>query len=174
MLWYVRESSVAIWVTNLPLIWPLAREIFPFLRSFTPGMRGYSSRTKSKGLNGQMGPPIQGIGLKTSTRISVAERGFQLDTIRKKHGNSSISLDSDERELTSKHAAGMGGISTETTVEIEETSVRNLDHDDNGEASISGWRQDLEHGYHVRIHGGEGGMSMIEDHEPVQPRHSVE
>ncbi|KAH8891079.1 hypothetical protein GQ53DRAFT_842004 [Thozetella sp. PMI_491] len=41
MLWYVREASVAVYVSNLPLIWPLLRDWFPFLRSLTPG--GYSS-----------------------------------------------------------------------------------------------------------------------------------
>ncbi|KAK2009761.1 hypothetical protein LZ32DRAFT_537265 [Colletotrichum eremochloae] len=33
MLWYIREASVAVYVSNLPLIWPLMREWFPWLRS---------------------------------------------------------------------------------------------------------------------------------------------
>ncbi|KAL0940493.1 uncharacterized protein CTRU02_203256 [Colletotrichum truncatum] len=32
MLWYIREASVAVYVSNLPLIWPLLREWFPWLR----------------------------------------------------------------------------------------------------------------------------------------------
>lgn len=32
MLWYVREASVAVYVSNLPLVWPLLREWFPLLR----------------------------------------------------------------------------------------------------------------------------------------------
>ncbi|QDS72931.1 hypothetical protein FKW77_008134 [Venturia effusa] len=32
MLWYTREASVAVYVANLPLIWPLLREWMPFLR----------------------------------------------------------------------------------------------------------------------------------------------
>ncbi|TDZ25351.1 hypothetical protein Cob_v001666 [Colletotrichum orbiculare MAFF 240422] len=32
MLWYVREASVAVYVSNLPLVWPLLREWFPWLR----------------------------------------------------------------------------------------------------------------------------------------------
>ncbi|OCL02354.1 hypothetical protein AOQ84DRAFT_252716, partial [Glonium stellatum] len=32
MLWYTREASVAVYVANLPMIWPLLREYVPFLR----------------------------------------------------------------------------------------------------------------------------------------------
>ncbi|EFQ30181.1 uncharacterized protein GLRG_05325 [Colletotrichum graminicola M1.001] len=39
MLWYVREASVAMCVSNLPLVWPLLREWFPWLRSMSaPGL----------------------------------------------------------------------------------------------------------------------------------------
>jgi hypothetical protein len=46
MLWYVREASVAIYVSNLPMVWPLLREWFPILRGMTPG--GSSSRRDQK------------------------------------------------------------------------------------------------------------------------------
>jgi hypothetical protein len=36
MLWYVREASVAVYVSNLPMIWPLLREWFPCLRGLNP------------------------------------------------------------------------------------------------------------------------------------------
>ncbi|KAJ5035578.1 uncharacterized protein L3040_008044 [Drepanopeziza brunnea f. sp. 'multigermtubi'] len=36
MLWYTREASVAVYVSNLPMIWPLLREWFPSLKGFTP------------------------------------------------------------------------------------------------------------------------------------------
>jgi hypothetical protein len=35
MLWYTREASVAVYVANLPGIWPLAREHIRFLRDHT-------------------------------------------------------------------------------------------------------------------------------------------
>lgn len=38
MLWYVREASVAVYVSNLPMIWPLLRKWFPCLRKLTPGV----------------------------------------------------------------------------------------------------------------------------------------
>lgn len=46
MLWYTRESSVAIYVSNLPMIWPLMREWFPFLRSLSP-----TPKTSTPGAN---------------------------------------------------------------------------------------------------------------------------
>jgi hypothetical protein len=48
MLWYTRESSVAVYVSNLPLIWPLLRDWFPSLKRFTPGNRS-SEREKRSG-----------------------------------------------------------------------------------------------------------------------------
>lgn len=39
MLWYTREASVAVYVSNLPLIWPLLRELFPILKSLAPRSR---------------------------------------------------------------------------------------------------------------------------------------
>jgi hypothetical protein len=33
MLWYIREASVAVYVANLPILWPTLREWFPFLRN---------------------------------------------------------------------------------------------------------------------------------------------
>ncbi|KAH6665592.1 hypothetical protein B0J14DRAFT_630007 [Halenospora varia] len=35
MNWYFREASVAVYVTNLPAVWPLLREIFPRLQTVT-------------------------------------------------------------------------------------------------------------------------------------------
>lgn len=43
MKWYFREATVAMLVTNLPLVWSLIREVFPALRSWVGG----SKRTDS-------------------------------------------------------------------------------------------------------------------------------
>lgn len=45
MLWYVREASVAVYVANLPSIWPLLREHFRFLRSQLSSYQNGSNRT---------------------------------------------------------------------------------------------------------------------------------
>ncbi|OJJ45575.1 hypothetical protein ASPZODRAFT_17024 [Penicilliopsis zonata CBS 506.65] len=45
MNWYFREVTVAILVTNLPLIWSLLRDVFPAIKSWSGGSkRGTSSR----------------------------------------------------------------------------------------------------------------------------------
>lgn len=45
MLWYVREASVAVYVSNLPLIWPMLREWFPTLKALAPRSRANVSQT---------------------------------------------------------------------------------------------------------------------------------
>jgi hypothetical protein len=45
MNWYFREATVAILVTNLPLVWSLLRDVFPgILRSWTGGSKKASDR----------------------------------------------------------------------------------------------------------------------------------
>lgn len=45
MNWYFREATVAILVTNIPLVWSLLRDVFPALRSWSGGShRTYESR----------------------------------------------------------------------------------------------------------------------------------
>ncbi|KAL4917787.1 hypothetical protein BDW62DRAFT_217806 [Aspergillus aurantiobrunneus] len=47
MNWYFRESTVAILVTNLPLIWSLLRDVFPVLQSWTAGSKRGTNRYRS-------------------------------------------------------------------------------------------------------------------------------
>lgn len=60
MLWYVREASVAMYVSNLPMIWPLLRDWFPCLRKLTPG------GASSYGRSGLPGGPASGGALEGS------------------------------------------------------------------------------------------------------------
>jgi hypothetical protein len=63
MLWYTREASVAVYVSNLPMIWPLLREHFPCLKNLTAIQKNTTSqRSKS----------MTGAGL--STRLSASRR----------------------------------------------------------------------------------------------------
>lgn len=65
MNWYFREATVAILVTNLPLIWSLLRDVFPALKSWTGGSKRGTDRYKSgpwpsKGTGSRpYGPPSQ-------------------------------------------------------------------------------------------------------------------
>ncbi|KAL4940385.1 hypothetical protein BDV06DRAFT_196828 [Aspergillus oleicola] len=47
MNWYFRETTVAILVTNLPLIWSLLRDVFPALKSWTGGSKRGTNRYRS-------------------------------------------------------------------------------------------------------------------------------
>lgn len=49
MLWYTREASVAVYVSNLPMIWPLLREWFPVLKALTPGQKISSGKREGYG-----------------------------------------------------------------------------------------------------------------------------
>ncbi|KAL1643330.1 hypothetical protein SLS58_005001 [Diplodia intermedia] len=51
MLWYTREASVAVYVANLPLIWPLLREWFPCLRKLSTG-KSYAAERRPSGYYG--------------------------------------------------------------------------------------------------------------------------
>lgn len=80
MLWYTREFSVAVYVSNLPMIWPLMREYIPFLRSLT-SVGGGSLSKPSHGAN-----MSGGFGLKTigSSRSRVIPQDGITTTIRGK------------------------------------------------------------------------------------------
>lgn len=70
MLWYVREASVAVFVANLPMIWPLLRQWFPFLCKLTPGdpprpsksSRGTRSKTGGAGSSSTAGSSTRWLG----------------------------------------------------------------------------------------------------------------
>ncbi|KAJ5204943.1 uncharacterized protein N7498_005822 [Penicillium cinerascens] len=64
MNWYFREATVAILVTNLPLVWSLLRDVFPVLKSWTGGSKRGTDRFKSgawtsKGGSRPYGPSSQ-------------------------------------------------------------------------------------------------------------------
>jgi hypothetical protein len=54
MLWYTREASVAVYVSNLPMIWPLLREWFPYLKALTPGQKSSSAKVAGYGSSGHI------------------------------------------------------------------------------------------------------------------------
>jgi hypothetical protein len=80
MLWYTREASVAVYVANLPLIWPLLREWFPILRNATtiqstplPTIEPPSSNKKIHGRVMSMDAYHKGSGDNMSTRTLTCE-----------------------------------------------------------------------------------------------------
>ncbi|CRG89344.1 hypothetical protein PISL3812_06380 [Talaromyces islandicus] len=130
MNWYFREATVAILVTNIPLVWSLLRDVFPsMLRSWTGGSKKGTDRyypsapwsnTKSRGSRGfgvashvrsmpshhdieEMGPMPQ----KEDSSVSISQRSGD--------SPNSISDDGSARALR---------IRQEITVTVEEEARR--------------------------------------------------
>jgi hypothetical protein len=116
MLWYVRESSTAMYVANLPMIWPLLREWFPYLRKLTPGHRSSSNNRNTGGNTGN-----------SHLRSTTNEKGsLQLSNMSRGKNSQYTSMGTEtdiERcgsvERINKPAFDGQGILTETTVEID-------------------------------------------------------
>jgi hypothetical protein len=130
MLWYTREASVAVYVSNLPMIWPLLREWFPSLRSITPGQKS-TGNTNERSLTGLGGRPrtttIAGRHLSgTFGGKRLSDHGI-VTTIKGK-GESM-------EELSSGNDTEMGAISREDS--WEERPVTG-----NQEVALRGWETD--------------------------------
>ena len=68
MLWYTREASFAVYVSNLPMIWSLLREWFPALRALTSAP--FDERGKTVWSDWQRAVPIpNGSQMGTPTRL---------------------------------------------------------------------------------------------------------
>jgi hypothetical protein len=159
MLWYTREASVAVFVSNLPMIWPLLREYFPVLRALTPGQkssspiqRGSASgkiRTKntssSRALSGSFG----------DSRITTTIKGtVSGDSMEELSGGGETEMGViTEQQSWNRHNIGMavgsdfddwgkdikkGGIHKVTTVHVSEEHVQDsgFDSDDQIAKSI--------------------------------------
>lgn len=87
MLWYTREASVAVYVANLPGIWPLMREHIRFLRDQTNSY-----------ITGQSRIPRYGYG-STYGNLSKAQRSQVRSQVRTNVTN----VDSDEMELKNSY-----------------------------------------------------------------------
>jgi hypothetical protein len=171
MLWYTREASVAVYVSNLPMIWPLLREYFPILRALTPGQKssipnhGASSVGKPRTKNASNARIVSGgFG---DNRITTTIRG----TVK---GESTEELSSGETEMDvitqqqswehvgGKHNIGVavgsrfddwdkeikkGGIHKITTVHVSEEHVQDTGSDSDDQVSKSIHRtHDIEKG----------------------------
>ena len=70
--WYFREASVSVYVTNLPALWPLLRDIFPHLKSW-----GFESRKGS--VSGKTFPSSAGSNRRQS-RNRVNSKSFNMQS----------------------------------------------------------------------------------------------
>jgi len=130
MLWYTRESSVAIYVSNLPCIWPLMRELFPALRALTPGQKDSTSK---KGSNYFRGRPGSAMRLRMNQAFGTkSENGVV--TIIKGKGESMEEFNGEDLEVETRQdgwdsntrtwgSSGSGCITKSTTIRISEECV---------------------------------------------------
>ena len=126
MLWYVREASTAVYVSNLPLIWPLLREWFPYLRKITPGYRSTTNNSKTGG-----GTATSSMCGMRRTNTNAAKASLQMSDISKTstatkpkvcHYHMGVEAGiarTDSAERINKPPFGGQGILTETTVNID-------------------------------------------------------
>ncbi|KAF2118445.1 hypothetical protein BDV96DRAFT_386512 [Lophiotrema nucula] len=149
MLWYTREASVAVYVANLPGIWPLLREHIRFLRNHTsyPSRSGTNPLQNSKYGNLSSAPQRRSRAAKDVTLVELEEiergrksfskstrsrsvpdeeervghfgRKFDLATIRRG------SPESDERRLKDPEGWGHGlnlEVHVDKTIEVQRGS----------------------------------------------------
>lgn len=70
--WYFREASVSVYVTNMPALWSLLRDIFPHLKSW-----GFESKKSS--MSGKTFPSSTGISRRHS-RNRVNSKSFNMQS----------------------------------------------------------------------------------------------
>lgn len=104
MNWYFREATVAILVTNLPLIWSLLRDVFPALKSWTGGSKRGTDRYRSGPWTSKGGsniPPYDASGHRRSGDFSMQDFQRSATITPQKATVSDISLPSEERDVSS-------------------------------------------------------------------------
>ncbi|GAB7349185.1 hypothetical protein MBLNU459_g8118t2 [Dothideomycetes sp. NU459] len=167
MFWYTREASVAVYVANLPCIWPLLREAMPVLKSWTPGFVSSSLyKTRRPGVNstsamtGNRGTrnntartfgmsrasmdefhhivePAQGV-MKTSAEPHVRELRTFAQKNRIEGGDAS--------SQTSSEGTPIDGIRAETTIEMSVMSPAQDISDKGSDHSGNEYAWDVERG----------------------------
>ncbi|KAF4552855.1 Hypothetical protein D9617_8g048670 [Elsinoe fawcettii] len=110
MYWYIREASVAVYVANLPCIWPLIRETIPGVKSFFGGSSAKTSKPTgisktATNMRSVHHGTVHEIDIEANPRND--KKGMDEPIIQAQH----TSRDSDEHKLLS-------GIRAETTIEM--------------------------------------------------------
>lgn len=102
MNWYFREATVAILVTNLPLVWSLLRDVFPALKSWTGGSKRGTDRYKSGPWTSKNSRPYGPPSHPRSGDFNMQDFHTASVTPTKNRPEvSDVSLPSDERDMSS-------------------------------------------------------------------------
>lgn len=171
MFWYTREASVAMYVANLPCIWPLLREALPVLKSWTPGAatssvyrrRGTSGAFTTQGRTRNTQKTNPGLSrasmdefqaiveprrpteAKTTTSVHTREKGNYMNHTRSMNRTSGSDSSIDDLPIH--------GIRAETTIEMNvitpdylTSTCKDDDRDDISNSSTVAFARDVERG----------------------------
>ncbi|KAJ5226394.1 hypothetical protein N7468_007619 [Penicillium chermesinum] len=124
MNWYFREATVAILVTNLPLVWSLLRDVFPALKSWTGGSKRGTDRYKSGPWTSKNSRPYGPSSQVRSADFHMQDFHSASVTPTGKHRPevSDVSIPSDERSISDDGSARALRIRQDITVEIKHDS----------------------------------------------------
>ncbi|KAH7060499.1 hypothetical protein B0J12DRAFT_335863 [Macrophomina phaseolina] len=153
MLWYTREASVAVYVSNLPMIWPLMREWFPFLRNLSTGKTSYPAGQRPSGYYGD-GTRLRSMhnshqhksfrDIKLSRHSHMLNKSNSEDAFAKgdvELGMKSLGTARSGSPASSELALNPGDIRAEITIEVARESVedtsRNGEHPDGRPPGVS-------------------------------------
>lgn len=161
MLWYTREASVAVYVANLPGIWPLAREHIRFLRENTNSYITGQSRMPRYGYGSNYGNLSKQQRSHVRTTTTAAEpdevelnESYDKLGMRSVHsspnlpgngpGSAKTSLDSDERAIIHRSSwknLKLMEVQVDTKVEIQRGSWDGTDFQGVQSTQIEGGRK---------------------------------
>jgi hypothetical protein len=122
MYWYTREASVAVYVANLPGIWPLLRENIRFLREHTGQYASHPSKLPAYGYGLQYGVmsskgPRSRVADAESDEIELGTGHAYAVSEEKRVRSGRGSVDSDEKALR-EGWTHMGVVQVDTKVEV--------------------------------------------------------
>jgi len=121
MNWYFREASVAVYVTNLPPIWALLRELFPKIH-----VLGYSNRKTTASKSGGPTSNANWATVRSENRTRNKDFDFDLDTVPISKGAMVSTTDHElgERNLSRADSLPGEGSSTSSTRHMTKHEIR--------------------------------------------------
>ncbi|KAL2824122.1 hypothetical protein BDW59DRAFT_147865 [Aspergillus cavernicola] len=123
MNWYFREVTVAVLVTNLPLIWSLLRDVFPAFKSWTGGSKRGTDRYRSGPWNTSgyknYGPPSH---LKSGDDFHMYDYNRSVVVTPQKHPSDTSLPQPDTRDPSDDGSERAFQIRQDVTIEVKQES----------------------------------------------------
>ncbi|KAF2831019.1 hypothetical protein CC86DRAFT_430633 [Ophiobolus disseminans] len=128
MFWYTREASVAVYVANLPGIWPLLREHIRFLRDHTNSyITGASAKPPKYGYGSQYGNMSTSKGPRSRMRTDIDSDEIELGVGHSYATKSGArSVHGSEKKSTDERRGGFGATTERQSLESDERALRDV------------------------------------------------